>query len=341
MKRFFALFLIMVICAAMLPGCGSETTPSQSTETTETTQPTEYVPVGKEGLQGKKIIFFGNSYTYYGKCVLTKGQDVYSQQERMHDEGYFYQICKANGIDVNVTNFTFGVHYLKDFHPTGCAANRGHDGLNHLDYIQDYNYDFVVLQTGSGPLNYPDLLAECEPIMKPFREANPNVKFIFLANHIDYLLNRTTQYKDGYVWRADIAKLEQAGILVVDWGSLVWDLMNGDAKVPGATQEYGISSFIISQAPDDGHHQNMLTGYITALMTYCAITGESAQGQPWSFTDHPQFTTDAITKYRLKYYTYQPETNFDAILNSEADMKGIQQLIDQYLAAKTYLNYAS
>ena len=336
MKRFLASILVMVICASMLSGCAPEQTPGETT--TEPTQATEFTPVGKEGLSGKKIIFFGNSYTYYGKCVLTKGQDVHKQEDRMNDEGYFYQICKANGIDVNVTNFTFGVHYLKDFHPTGCAADRGHDGLNHLSYISDYNYDYVVLQTGSGPLNYSDLLAECEPIMKPFREANPEVKFIFLANHIEYLLKDTTQYKDGYVWRSDIKKLADAGILVVDWGTLVCDIMYGKTTVPGATQEYSTSSFIISQAPDDGHHQNMLTGYITALMTYCAITGESAQGQPISFDDS-RFNSEAIAAYRLKYYKFNPQTNFDAILNSEADMTGIQQLIDQYLAAKTYLNY--
>lgn len=256
----------------------------------------------------------------------------------MNDEGYFYQICKANGLEVNVTNFTFGVHYLKDFHPTGCAADRGHDGRNHLDDITDFNYDFVVLQTGSGALNYADLLAECEPIMKPFREANPDVKFIFLVNHIDYLINNTTQFKDGYVWRSDIKKLAEAGILVVDWGSLICDIMNGEVEVPGATQEYDTNSFIISQSATDGHHQNMLTGYITALMTYCAITGESAQGQTWSFTD-TRFDAAAIEAYRTKYYSYNNVTNFDTILNSQADMAGIQQLIDRYLKAKTYLDY--
>ena len=332
----------MTICASTLTACGATQSSNGTTESTQTTAPaqaTEFSPVGKEGLNGKKIIFFGNSYTYYGKCVITKGQSVFSQNERINDEGYFYQICKANGVDINVTNFTFGGHYLKDFHPTGCAADRGHDGLNHLSYISDFNYDYVVLQTGSGPLNYPDLLAECQPIMQPFREANPNVKFIFLANHIDYLLNHTTQFKDGYVWRGDIKKLADAGILVVDWGSLVCDIMNGDVKVPGATQEYKFNSFIISQSETDGHHQNMLTGYITALMTYCAITGESAQGQRWSFPENSNFNEQAIAAYRAKYYTYNPETNFDAILTSEADMTGIQQLMDQYLPAKTYLGY--
>lgn len=313
-------------------------TPYQVTASQHPSQISEFSPVGKEGLDGKKIIFIGNSYTYYGKCVLEKGQTVYSQEQRDNDQGYFYQICKANGIDVDVTNFTFGAHNLQDFYSGSCAADRGHDGLDHFSYIEDFNYDYVVLQTGSVQLNYPDILRECQPIMRRFQAANPNVKIIFLVPHIDYLLT-TEQFKDTYTWRSDIKKLADAGILVVDWGSLVCDIMNGDTQVPGATQEYDISSFIISQSATDGYHENMLTGYITALMTYCAITGESAQGQPWSFQEHSEFDDAAIAAYRAKYYDYDPETNFDAILDSDADMAGIQQLIDQYLAAKTYENY--
>lgn len=318
MKRFVAMILAMVMCVSMLAACG------------------EQAPVGKKALDGKKIIFFGNSYTYYGKCVQTKSQNAYQQERRVNDQGYFYQICKKNGIDVNVTNFTFGAHQLEDFHPAGCAADRGHDGLNHLEYISDFNYDYVVIQASSS--DNPDLLAACEPVMKPFREANPNTKFIFLAHHIDYLLNQE-QYKDGYKWRGAIKKLEDAGILVVDWGALVCDVMYGRTKVPGSTQEYNTSSFIISKSETDGHHENMLAGYITALMTYCAITGESAQGQPWSFEDEKGFDSASIDKYRAQYYTYNPETNFDTVLRSQVDMKGIQQLIDQYLEAKPYLNY--
>ena len=87
-------------------------------------------------LDGKKFIFIGNSYTYYGKCVLDKGQSVYSQSSRVNDQGLFYQICKANGIDVNVTNFTFGGHTLEDHYSGCCNADRGHDGLEHLRTVR-------------------------------------------------------------------------------------------------------------------------------------------------------------------------------------------------------------
>ena len=39
------------------------------------------------------------------------------------------------------------------------------------------------------------------------------------------------------------------------------------------------------------------------------------------------------------YYTYNGATNFDQILRSENDMRGIQQLIDRYLEEKGYMNY--
>ena len=67
-------------------------------------------------------------------------------------------------------------------------------------------------------------------------------------------------------------------------------------------------------------------------MTYCAITGESAVGQEYSFCDdntiQPSF---GFEKYRNRFYVYAPETNFIEVFRSDADMKGLQQLIDLYL----------
>ena len=109
--------------------------------------------------------------------------------------------------------------------------------------------------------------------------------------------------------------------------------------MPNTKEKYDFYSFVISQSSGDGYHQNMLSGYITALMTYCAITGESAQGQPWSFEENTNLNSNAIAAYRKKYYTYHTKTNFDTVLCSETEMTGIQQLIDVYLAAKAYENY--
>lgn len=333
MKRFLAVILAMTMCMTMISACGKISKSAPTTEGTEVTnQATEYTPVGVEALNGKKIMFIGNSFTYYGKCVLQKSMTDYSQDQRTNDQGYFYQICKANGVDVSVCNFTFGGHQLKDFYSHSCAADRGHDGVDHLAYLNDLNYDYVVLQNGTASKKYTDILAECQPLMDFFLEANPNVKFVFLVHQ--------RVHEIEYAWRSSIKDLEDAGVIVVDWGALVNDVINGDTSVPGATQEYNKNSFIISQSESDGYHPNMLTGYITALATFCAITGESAVGQPYSFGDDNSLTgISAIASYRVKYYTYDPGTNFDAILASEADMTGIQQLIDQYLETKAYRNY--
>ena len=77
----------------------------------------------------------------------------------------------------------------------------------------------------------------------------------------------------------------------------------------------------------------MLCGYLNALMIYCAITGESAVGQPWEFTNdsslHPKMDWE---RAKALHYSYNSTTNFIEVFQSEADMHGLQQLADQYLA---------
>ena len=286
--------------------------------------------VGKEALENKKVIFFGNSFTYYGKCVLDKGQSTYAQSSRDEDKGLFYQICKANGIDVNVTNFTFGGHTLEDHYSGCCNADRGHDGLEHLSYITDWNYDYVILQNGSRSAALNDVYAECEPLIERFRAANPDVKIIFLVQHQAYVTN--------YDWLPSVPKLEEKGVMVVDWGSIVYDLMNGNVAVPGAEQTYSKNSFVVAQSASDGYHQNVLSGYITAVSAFCSITGEKAVDQVYDFGDDHFILGDAaLESYKAKYYkpdsgnTYDYSTNFIEILNSDADMQGIQKIIDEYL----------
>lgn len=330
MKRIISFISANFLILSLLAGCGvpaSTQTTSPSVEST-TTEPV----TGKDALNEKKVIFIGNSHTYYGKCVLEKGQSVWGLEQRTNDQGFFYQICKANGLEVSVTNFTFGGHTLKDFYSGNCDANRGHDGLNHLEYLTDRNYDYVILQNGSGSADIIKTLAECQPIMDLFTEVNPNTKFVFLVQHLVHSRN--------YVWRSSIKEMETAGVMVVDWGALINDVINGTTTVPGATLEYNKKSFIISKSESDGFHPNMLTGYITALMTYCAITGESAVGQDYSFCNDPTIhTTFSFTAFQAKYYTHDRNTNFVDIFSSESDMNGLQQLIDRYLSEKGYRYY--
>ena len=287
------------------------------------------VAVGKEGLDGKKVIFFGNSHTYYGKTVIDQGQS-FDMEDRVNDQGIFYQLCKANGINVNVTNYTFGVHELADFYSGSCAAGK-HDGHNHLEDITDYNYDYVVLQQGTKD-DANDLVGDVQAMMDLFTPHNSDVKFIFLVHKLPYTRD--------YGWLAKVKELERLGVTVVDWGGMLEDIVTGKITVPGSTATYTDNSFIISQSASDGYHPNILTGYITALMTYCAITGEEAQGQPFNFGTDCAVTGDsALATYRSKYYKYNTETNFDSIFRSETEMAAIQKLIDRYMKDKSFRNY--
>ena len=110
MKKLLSLLLALILLVS-LAACGAAE-PAQTTAapTTEATEPAPTRATGKEALQGKKIIFIGNSYTFWGQTVIFKDQDVLTQDKRSYDQGYFYQLCKANGIDVAVTNWTFGGH---------------------------------------------------------------------------------------------------------------------------------------------------------------------------------------------------------------------------------------
>lgn len=68
-------------------------------------------------------------------------------------------------------------------------------------------------------------------------------------------------------------------------------------------------------------------------MAYCAITGESAVGQEYSFCSDASIHNEFDFDYNIKtYYTYDnATTNFPKIFDSKSDMKGLQQLADEYL----------
>lgn len=292
--------------------------------------PLEAPSKAAKALDGKKVIFFGNSHTYYGRTVEDKGQTA-TIEDRVNDQGLFYQFCKANGIDVSVTNYTFGEHELADFYSGSCAAGKGHDGYNHLEDIGDFNYDYVILQQGTkDPEN--DLVGDVQKMKALFTAVNPNVKVIFLVHQ--------RAYTNDYAWLAKVKELENIGVTVVDWGGMLADILDGDVTVPNSTFTYDQNSFIISKSSSDGYHPNLLTGYITTLMTYCAITGEKAEGQLWNLgADHSILGDAALASYRSTYYKYNNVTNFDAILKSKTEMTAIQKLIDQYMKDKSFRNY--
>ena len=280
----------------------------------------------KHMLDGKKILFIGNSFTYYGKTVIEKKQSILTQEPRSNDTGYFYQLCKNNGAEVSVTNWTFGGHSLSDIFEE-CNANRGCDGVKHLDYLVDREFDYVFIQPTSRIDFTPEELQRiCDLIINIFREANPDVQFVF---HIPHRV-----YEKELPWTSYLDVVSQKGIKIVQWGLLLDDVITQKVTVPGGTQTYNKNSFIICKSATDGYHPNVLTGYITTLMLYCAITGERAVGQDYSFCGDTSININFdFADFIKTYYTYDnATTNLVEIFSSPEDMLGIQQLIDEYLA---------
>ncbi len=285
-------------------------------------------------LDGKRVIFIGNSYVYYGRTVINKSSSVMTQAERENDKGFFYQLCKENGQEVNVTNWTFGGHGLADFFGAPCAhSSSACRGTRHENQLKNRYYDYVFVSPGGGERQAQTLAADFDNIIKFFKEANPDVKIVCLGNlGCHGYSSFGTDLPAIYNYYSTLA---EKGVIMADWGGLVYRIMHGIYTVPGASQTYGKNSFIVK----DGYHPNMLAGYITTLMAYCAVTGESAVGQSYEFCNNPRLNAKFNFKdYVADYYTDAKSTNFPDIFKSEGDMKGIQKLVDKYIAEKTYLD---
>ena len=281
-------------------------------------------PKQEHMLNGKKIIFIGNSYIYWGKTVLESSAKT--QAERQNDQGYFYQLCKKMGANVEVTNWTFGGHGIGSIFADECT----HCSYDHKTYLQDRYYDYVVVSPGAEA-NFDQKMAT---VMDFFREANPNVKFIVMGTACAYGYNST--YSTEYIYQKDLlAGFEDQGILIADWGGLMDGILRKEYTVPNATQEYSINSFIVK----DGKHGTMLTGYIQSMLIYSLLTGESATTLPYSFcmdtSIRAEFDAD---KFISKNTTETYGTNFVEIFNSKADMNGLAQLVDWVLKNKPYRN---
>ena len=326
-KKILSLLCVLAFLLTLFAGCGSQPAePGQTTDSTpETTSST--LPVwetGKEALQGKRIIFLGNSYTFCGMNVMTKQNTVLTQDKRTNDQGFFHHLCKANGIDVEVTNWSFGSHSITDLFNGECEAERECKGEFHEYYLKDRYFDYVVIQCNAETSYTGDFLLLLKDCMDFFRAANPDVKFLMHVPHM--------AYEKEFNWTDDLKELTDAGFKIANWGELIYDVLEGKTTVPDATQDYSFHSFVIHWSETDGFHQNILAGYLTSLMVYCAITGESAVGQPWEFTNdsslNPSFSWE---KKKAEHYSYDPNTNFIEIFQSEADMHGLQELADQYL----------
>ena len=284
-------------------------------------------------LTDKKVIVIGNSHTYFGGMVNEISQSMMELNFREGDRGYFYRLCKTNEVfNISVTNWTFGNHSLKDLFSGDCQANRScGNGADHLSHLTDNNYDYVIFQNGSTD---GDVVMEWIDVMMDFfKEGNPDTKFVMLVQaraHNDHAEN-----PQKYTWLSKLSEIEKKGVTIVDWGALVYDLYSGAVTPTGENVlPFNKNSFVIAKSESDGYHPNLLAGYITSLMTYCAITGESAVGQDYSFCS----TVKSFSSFKKSYYKVGG-TNFVEVFESEETMLAIQQLVDEYLAAKGYRDY--
>ena len=253
-------------------------------------------------LDGAKAIFIGNSYIYYGNCV------IYGN-ETQSDIGYFHQICKANGDDVTVYDYTFGgkdAKWIYDNH----LINTTEEFRNSIDYV------FI----SESIRNTSDVVERVNLVGDLF----PNAKKKIFLNHASSAQGNEAQVVSG------LKALAAEGYLIANWGSLVYDVWRGALKVPNATCSYDKNSFIVNK--EDTHHQNLLSGYITSQMAYCVVSGASALGQDYSFCGDSGINLRfGFEKFKQDFYNPN-STNFDKIFNSPADMQGLQALMDQYIA---------
>ncbi|MBQ8439297.1 MAG: hypothetical protein IJX19_01430 [Clostridia bacterium] len=348
MKKLCILLAFLLCAPLLLVGCSNaDTSEKETSATTEapTEKPTEEPTTGKEpeqnnpegiSLDGKKIIFIGDSFVYYGQTVLEKSQSYLKQSDRVNDQGYFYQLCKANGENVSVTNFTFGGHSLNSFCSGKCDTDKVCKGVDHFSYLTDRNYDYVVVSgQRQSTTTAESFLGDIRFIMEMFQAANPNVKFVYLCSSGAHNVSVSPTFPINIL--NNLKTIEEWGFTIVDWGKLVSDVIKGETSVPGALQSYNKNSFAVCKSASDGYHPNQLAGYITTLMTYCAITGKSAVGQTYDFAET---TWRTFSQFKSKYYTYNgATTNYPEIFKSESDMKGLQMLIDRYLEDKAYRDY--
>jgi hypothetical protein len=307
--------MLVLVCIFGCFGCAVTETPTTTDDGIST--------AAKEKLDGKKILIVGNSLCFYGHMVLRDGTTALTQEKRNNDKGYFYQLCKSQGAEVSVTDWAFGDHSLFETLVNSCTRDTCY-GVDHLSYLTDRYYDYVVFTPYEKDYDV-NMQEYLQPMMDIFLEVNPNVQFILAVPHMAYTHN--------FAWAPKLPEIDRSKITVCNWGKMVTDIMDGTVQVPNATQQYNKNSFVVSTSEKDGFHQNVLAGYITALMIYCAITGDSAVGLPYDFcSDSTIDTRFNFEVYKKEKYTYETYTNFIEIFKSSADMAGLQQLVDRYIA---------
>ena len=278
--------------------------------------------------EAKKAIFVGNSFIYWGGCVTFVTNDEANDPLRLEggDKGYFNEICKANGLNIDVYNYTYGGKNLNWIYENK-LKNLPQSFLDDIDYV-------FISEAGENSSSFKDSFYKVADLFKN-------------AEEIAYLAHAYTYSKNATHIINALPELADTGVLIVNWGELVTDVYRGEVAVPGATQTYTKNTFIKNMASSemmdenaavtsisgkgDNYHQNPLSGYITAQMCFSAITYELAEGQRYDFcwdkTIAPQYDLENFLTYQ---YGKNQTSNFIEVFNSPSDMLGLQILMDQY-----------
>lgn len=273
---------------------------------------------GGISLSGKKILFIGNSFVYYGGAVEHGSQ-------KKADKGWFYQICKYNGDNVTVIDATYGSHHLYDYTSSGCKSGSCHNGKDLLSGLDLKSFDYVFISESGN--NNSNFVKDVKNVKKRFPSST---KFFYLSHSYTYIKNHTKIINK-------LSEIKSLGIGIIEWGKLVDEVIDGKSKVSGATVSYNKKTFIKNKG--DTYHPNPLAGYITAQMAYCALTGKTAVGQlpdVYDIGNTLKYGKSAVgySAYISKHYSSSSSSNFKQVLKSQADMKGLQKLMDKYLAKR-------
>lgn len=257
----------------------------------------------------KRIAFVGNSFTFFGKCVDVNAFDSV-------DNGYFFELAKAFGDEVTVTNFTWGgasfwhkgsgfaqralYEKMKELHPAYYNNPQG------LPLDEFYRQDAVVLQQ-SG-----DRIAQTYEDARLITELfAPETKFGFYITTYDAFHGFEPSFEAA-------EKIRDNGGVYIPLGHIVDDIIKERVKISGSGLEYNKNSFIVCRE-GDGFHPNTLTGYLTALCVYCSFTQKDISNAEHSF----------VKAMDGAFYTLG-ESNHADIIASPKDMSALKRIVLDY-----------
>ena len=259
----------------------------------------------------KKIIFIGNSFTFFGKCVNVKTFDKV-------DDGYFYKLAQSFGEDVTVTNFTWGgasfwhkgdgfasrmlYEKLKELHP---AYYNNPQGLP-LDSF--YMQDIAVLQQSGDRIK--ETYEDARLIMELFP---PETVFGFYITTYDAFHNFEPSFEAAQKIR------DEHNGAYIPLGHMVDSLIKGEALLKDSLLEYTKNSFIVCRE-NDKFHPNTLTGYLTALCVYSAFTQKEVFSADHSF----------VTEMNIEEFYSLGDTNHPEIIASDREMLALKHLVYEY-----------